>query len=1041
MTEHGLLTRYSASAGSGKTFKLTGIYLDLLFLAPNYYRNILAVTFTNKAAAEMKERILNTLFRLASGSESDYLDRLIDTTGKDSEWIQGKSQIILNNILHDYSRFSVGTIDSFFQKVLRAFVKESGLHAGFNLILDHSVILSEAVDEMLMSVDDDDRLKKWLIDYSQYEISEGNHWNLKGRIMELGKEIFKEEYRLLFNDGKIVSDKETLKAGLATLIALEKSFSGRLNELSQAALNILGDAGVQMDDLRGKKRSLMKFLQDALGGVPDKLSASIEDARREELYYTGNTPPASVAKSLSSGLHKVVCELCDFFDSGIKNYKSSRLVTGNLFNLGILTDISDKIRLILNESNKFLLSDAGDLLGQIIERDQTPFIYEKVGTRYSNYMIDEFQDTSLIQWNNFRPLIRDSIAEGDSNLVVGDIKQAIYRWRNSDWRILDTIDSAFDQDSFNSETLRSNWRSCPNIINFNNALFDKMPGLIETKLELEEGIIKRLYNEVEQEDPGKKTDGFIRIKQVGPDGDRHQKKVVLDELPLLVEEIQDNGYSAGDIGILVRKNSEGQEIISRLMEYSAGVSEEMRQRYSYQVISQDSLFLANSPVVQLIISSLEYVVDRSNQLAYTSMVHFLSLLREEYNEDSRPDLMNDSIIDSGFEDYIATIRYMPVFDIVDRLINYFDLGSFDAGIPFLNTLQDLILDLSSTETNDIPFFLEWWHNEGYKKSVASPEQDDSIQLMTIHKSKGLQFKVVIVPFLSWSIGHGKNPVIWVYSENEPFTNLGAVPVRYKKEIGETHFRKYYDKEKLNVAIDKLNLLYVALTRSEECLYGFIPRGARNLSSIGTLMVDAIFDGKEEYIHGSPPPVKKVEKKDDDMASVIIPYQVIISEERLRLRMKSKNYLTRDDNGEAKVSYGLLMHDILSRIDTPGDIDSALIYAYNNGEINSDQKSEIQTRLKEKFRNPVVESWFSPVNRSWREQDIMMPGGDIRRPDRVVITDNMAIVIDFKFGKESKSHIYQVKEYIDIVSALLSQKVTGAVWYVDSDKIVEVKGTQ
>jgi ATP-dependent helicase/nuclease subunit A len=382
---------------------------------------------------------------------------------------------------------------------------------------------------------------------------------------------------------------------------------------------------------------------------------------------------------------------------------------------------------------------------------------------------------------------------------------------------------------------------------------------------------------------------------------------------------------------------------------------------------------------------------------------------------------------------------MPVFDIVDRLISYFKLGTFEAGIPFLNTLQDLVLDLSSSETNDIPFFLEWWFNEGYLKSVASPEQDDSIQLMTIHKSKGLQFKVVIVPFLSWNLGHGKNPVVWVYSESEPFNKLGAVPVRYKKEIAETHFKKYYDKEKLNVAIDKLNLLYVALTRSEECLYGFIPVSNRRDTSIGTMIGDAIFDGEEEYSFGSIPSTKAIDSDAAATDSVIIPYNVTISEERLRLRMNAGAYMLRGEDGNARVSYGLLMHDILSRVENSSNIETALMYSFNRGEISAEQKIELETRLKKRFENPVVKEWFSEKYESWIEQDIILPGGEIRRPDRVVFFDDYALVIDFKFGIESRSHFNQVQEYMGVVQVMTAKRVEGAIWYLDNDKIVKVTG--
>jgi len=1057
MTEAGKISRYSASAGSGKTYKLAGIYLDLLFRSQHNYRNILAVTFTNKAASEMKERILNTLFHLASGEDSPYLENLIHTFDSDTEKIRIRAREILDNILHDYSRFSVGTIDSFFQKVLRAFVKESGLHSGFNLILDHSIILSEAVDEMLLSVDQDDRLLRWLIEYSKYEISQGNHWNLKRRIMELGEELFKEEYRLLYNDGRIVSDKEVLRDGLGKLIAFEKSFSSGLSELAAAALSIIDISGVSTDDLKGKSQSIIKFLNIARNSVPDVLSSSMKKAWEEDAYFSGKTPSASLAVAFRTGLKEKVNELCEYFDYGIRIYKSSRLVTANLFNLGILTDLSLKVRELLAESNNFLLSDAGDFLRQIIAKDQAPFIYEKVGTRYRNFMIDEFQDTSLIQWKNFYPLISNSLSEGESNLVVGDIKQAIYRWRNSDWRILNSLEKMFDPELFDSQVLKDNWRSREKVISFNNSVFNELPGLIEQKQDLERDSISQLYSESEQNDPGIKAGGYVRIKEIRKFDKRHQNSLVLDEIPALIEEIQDNGFRGSDIGILVRKNTEGQEVINRIMDYASTVDDAKHKKYNYQVISADSLLLNKAPAIKFILASLTYINDRSDLLAKASMINFLSVIQRSNIEGCRVDYLdkeNKSVLANPpfgdeFELYIQGIRYLPVFEIIDRLIAYFRLGEEKSAIPFLNTIQDLVLDLSSNETNDIAVFLEWWNNEGYKKSVASPDQDDSMQLMTIHKSKGLQFKVVILPFLSWTLGHGLSPNIWVYTDKNPFMELGAVPVSFKKEISKTHFKKYYDREKLNVTIDKLNLLYVALTRSEDCLYGFIPAGTRR-DNIGSLLKDAIeqsdilpgFEEDADYENISSlsfgqAPKNTISSTELKSESLALPYHVTIDDSRLKIKVAGANYLERDSEERPAVSYGIIMHDILSEIKHRGDIDKAVNSAFTKGLLNSKERENILNRLESGFKNPMIADWFGEDNTVWLEQDILLPGKSVKRPDRVVRVNGKIMVIDYKFGEESDYHHRQVVEYMEIIKKVMKEDARGFIWYVDKEIFREV----
>ncbi len=1056
--ESGIVTRYNASAGSGKTFKLAGVYLDHLFESPTNYRNILAVTFTNKAAAEMKERILNSLYELSVNIPSGHLNRLVKLTGKTEERIRSEAGRILRNILHDYSGFSVGTIDSFFQKILRSFARESGLHAGYNLVLDHSVVLSEAVDDVISGVENNSEMLSWLIRFSKHEISEGNSWNLKAKIGELGQEIFKEEFRLLTEQGRIIDEKSSLTDRLNDLYIFNRSFKNKLSEMASSALGILEKHGVDQDSLLGKSNSIKKFLGLSLNSVPEKIGNSMTIATEEKRYHSPKGDRTAVDMALADGLGEIIGEITHYYNSNITIYKSIRLVLSNIYTLGILNDISFRIRELLSSSNKFLLSDAGDLLRQIIGKDQTPFIYEKIGNRYNNFMIDEFQDTSLIQWENFHPLILNSISEGEHNLVVGDIKQAIYRWRNSDWTIFNGLHNQFHNESFGNETLDDNWRSAPNIIAFNNALFSTLPGLIEENPEIGGNVISDLYEGVRQNDPGRFSDGYIRMKQIVATDENHQNDIMLDEIPLLIEEIQDNGYSAGDIGILVRVNSEGQKIIDRLMRYAAEADGIKRKRYSYQVISQDSLFLKNSAAVKFIISTLQFMVDNNDKLAFSSMIHNYLATTGKSGGETRPYLLHSELpgdigfLPAGYTEFLTKIIYFPLFDIVDRLIDFFDISSVKSAVPYITTLQDLILELSGKETNDIPVFLEWWENEGQKKSVSSSEQSDSIQLMTIHKSKGLQFKVVIVPFVNWGLDHGMKPVMWVYNDHEPFNNLGAMPVKYKKEIAETVFEDFYYRERTNVAIDRLNLLYVAFTRAEECLYGFIPTGKRKSDNIGAKIIDlftcdhnstessVIFNQwdseKMMFSFGQIPSTHPPRRTGNPENDLIITYRVSINDSRLRLKLHSKDY-TDNENREKKINYGLVMHDIFSSINTPDDIEPSFDRAVKEGIISISERNYLIPEMKKMISKKPVAEWFTEDADVKSEADILLPGGDVRRPDRVIFYDNRVVVVDFKFGKENASHLNQVRLYMKLLNEMGYKSVDGYLWYVDRDKVVKL----
>jgi len=1049
----GIIIRYNASAGSGKTYELAGIYLKSLFRDPKSYRNILAVTFTNKASAEMKERILHNLYQLSIGERSEYSGLIKEATGKTGDTLRKDSTLILNQLLHDYSNFSVGTIDSFFQKVLRSFARESGLQAGFNVILESGIILIQAVDELLRDAETDPKLLDWLIEFGHREILEGKSWNFKNKILSLGEEIFKEKYRFLHEKGLINEDKEKLKAAISDLYAFQNYFRTKIGKLAVEGLEILDRNGVGYDMLYQKSRSFKKFLSEAKDDVPLSNFKNVKLAAEEGKYSPGGKNSPELDKALAEGLDKIINLITKEYETNICLYKSAKLVLDNLFTLGILNDIALKARIILSEQNKFLLSDAGDILRRIIAMDQAPFIYEKMGNRYKNFMIDEFQDTSKMQWENFLPLVNNSIAEGENSLVVGDIKQSIYRWRNSDWEIFEKISESFNPESFRTIVLENNWRSSANIIRFNNAVFSELPFMVDNELELNDKIVSRVYADVVQEDPGKFSDGYVRMKMYDSADEGKQK--ALDDLPALIEEIQDKGYRAGDIGILVRTKNEGQEVIDRITSYASGKSE--NTKYSYQVISQDSLLLNSSPVIIFLVSVLRYLINKEDRVNFSVMYqHYLLSLSNNVidrplfigNETDISDVSNDE----DFKSFLDRIRYLSVYEIIDRIIDYTGLNKIDSAKPFLNTLQNCVLEFAGTETNDIPAFLEWWENEGHNRSVSSTEQSDAMQLMTIHKSKGLQFRVVLLPFISWTFKHERNlyPILWVYSDHKLLNKLGAVPVKMKKDFLNTYFEEFYLEEVGKVAVDRLNILYVAFTRARECLYGNL-LNTKNGKSTGSYLFD-IFSGNQEGMNSNfseylntttrtfsfgrvPPGTGKKEHLTDDP---VIGYPLILNNERLRIKLHSKSYFERksDQSGDKRY-YGQLMHEILASIRTVSDVEGAVKSYLTRGVLGINEYRDIKTKIYSALNQENVRDWFSEEVMVRSEKDIIAPSGMIRRPDRIIIAKDGVKIIDFKFGNELPEHKRQIEEYKTLVREMGYEKVEAFLWYVELSKVVPV----
>ena len=575
-----MLTVYRASAGAGKTHKLTGEYLTLLFTGPGAFRRILAVTFTNKATDEMKTRIVDELYNLASGRKSDYVELLKSTYSLTEVQVRKQAAKILIDILHDYSAFNISTIDRFFQQTMRAFTREIGLQGGYGIEMDQELVLTTAIDNLLSDLEKPESkdLLGWLLRFAEDKIESGGEWNLRKDIMALSREVFKESYKAFSEAvGRDIEDKKALEDYKNELYGIIRSVEATAKELGERGLAILNKYGLKVTDFKGGSRSPLTLLDRLVQGEMKEPSATfIGLADNLDGCFTKTVSLGTrqiIGCAFEDGLNDCIKGIISLFDN-LTAYNTAREIVRYYYTLGILTDVSRQIAAYREEKNVMLIADTTELLSKVIEGSDAPFIYEKTGTHVDHYMIDEFQDTSGMQWNNFRPLIEESLAHSRDNLIVGDVKQSIYRFRNSDWKLLDEqVQADFSPEVVHEETLKDNWRSCRNIVEFNNALFTTLPGVLQTvynealsvsSLSEEQRAafftkIMSAYDKSFQQvpPPFMQKDGHVRIEFLSGDDEKDWKEEALGRLPGVLEKLQDNGYALKDIAILVRTNQEG----------------------------------------------------------------------------------------------------------------------------------------------------------------------------------------------------------------------------------------------------------------------------------------------------------------------------------------------------------------------------------------------------------------------------------------------------------------------------------------------------
>jgi ATP-dependent exoDNAse (exonuclease V) beta subunit len=1045
-----------ASAGSGKTFALTGEYLRLLFAESDYFEHILAVTFTNRATNEMKARIIGELDRLAKDQPSKQLEGIMGATGLSEQQVRLKAKVILKVLLHRYSSFSVSTIDAFFQRIIRSFTRELGLQGIYSIELDTGAVLLAAIEQLMKEAEKDPSLASWLVSYAESLIERGENWNFRKSMQNLGNEIFREEFksRSRGTDNQI-PDRTFLKAFRQELHASRTVIEKEYRSFGNKAMAILDKSRLTVDDFSNKTRGPAGFLAKLVSEYREPTATAIQAAEVPEKWFTKSSPHATTIQALAENeLMPLMRDVILHYATHARQYYTLEVVLKNLFTLGILADLSLLTDRWCSENNTFLLPEAPDFLHRIIDDNDTPFIYEKAGYWFHHFMIDEFQDTSMLQWLNFKPLISNSLSQDYDNLLVGDVKQSIYRWRNSNWSILaGGLEKDFPAGILDRKDLDHNWRSGKNIIDFNNQFFRRASAILEdefTALLTADGFtggtfgpapITGIYGDLHQE-PGKDQEpGLVEVNLL-PDSGEGYGEMVSVELVDRLNHLLDAGYSPSGIAIITRKNSEARQLAEFLLDPSR-----VEGSRRFEVISDEALRIGRSSVIVFLVSLLKYLADNRDRNA-SYLIHSFIL-----NHSAEPGLpatdpasrearLRD-LLPAGFHALNEATETVPLPEVLERLILMFNLSGYPGEQVYINALRDMIQDYGGRYSASLLDFLEYWDESGKNKSVSAPEGQNAIRILTIHKAKGLEFEVVILPYVTWELNSAFNTILWCNTAIPPFDKLGVLPVNYNGSLKKTHFAADYYNEMLNQYIDNLNLLYVAFTRAAKAMYIFCKDGTEGLKNSADLtrsVVRQVFGSETAYRVGELPRPQPATEAGEPLPEG--QSELTVKEVTNRIRVAVQGKLVIDpsiDKPRRPVNEGSILHEIFSHIRTLQDVEAAIELVCLRGMISRPEKNGYTAKITH-ILNEIQESWFGSDWEILTEAEIILPGGQTRRPDRVMVKDGATLVVDYKFGEqELPSHRDQVTRYCELLSQMGYTGVKGYLWYALSGKVLNVFG--
>jgi ATP-dependent exoDNAse (exonuclease V) beta subunit len=1019
---------YDASAGSGKTYALVKEYLKIILVAPknDAYRNILAITFTNKAVHEMKSRIVGSLSEFSKDNPSEKAQDLMQHLTIETELsiiqIKTKSQQIIKHIIHNYAAFDISTIDKFTHRVIRAFAHDLGLPPNFEVTLDTENLVIEAVDAIIAQAGEDETLTKLLIDFTMEKTDDDKSWDISREILETGRLVLNENNRneITHFQDKSIAEFIEIKNKLAEACkVLEKENT----ELAESALLLIEKNGIDLKSFSGAY--FPKHLQ------------SIQEVKFNPKNKTYHEPDdIKINKTAKDGalIENLIPELLQILDKVYKNFEKRdfyKAFLKNITPLSLLNTVSNELAKIQEEQNVLSISEFNAKIYNEIQNQPAPFIYERLGERYRHFFIDEFQDTSEMQWQNLIPLVDNATSsefdgEKGTLMIVGDPKQSIYRWRGG--KAEQFIELSKDHNPFNNpdkvlEHLDKNYRSYSQIIEFNNEFFQ----LLSNEFQNED--YKDLYQNHSHQKSNTKTGGFVNISFIPETEESDDEVEELNKTDLYVRatlktilEVRQKGFKYSDIAVLIRHNKNGTAIANYLIEQGI------------PILSSESLLIKNATEVRFIIHFLRYLKNNKDSESKSYFLEYLARNNKEkfpIHDFIASGMKKDEkdfekwLENFGFNASFTDIRKKSLYEAVEIIVYNFLAPS--AGGAYIQYFLDIVLERDVRNQAGIADFLDYWDKTSAKLKIPSPEGSDAVQIMSIHKSKGLEFPVVIFPFAEENYSLQKKDKLWLNFEDEKI-NLPKALIDNSKAVegfGEAAKATYTEKSQEQL-LDNINVLYVALTRAEEQLYvisnfskpnkeGNYPNNMATFF-INYLIQEGSFDERKlEYHFGNPQKLSPEGKKQKEFKAIPQVFDVLNPK---NIKIAQRESLMWGTHQQEAIEYGNVIHEILSFVKTKSDVDLAITKAVESGLITVNQMDLVYKTIQEIVNHSELSNYFFEGNEVLNEQTIIQKQGKTIKPDRMVLTKNKEVfLLDYKTGAHNSKYPLQLETYQNAIELM------------------------